>query len=119
MHLSFLWTESSLKKILNIIFITFLLNTHSNKDISDPFYLFGFFIRLSRAPIEAAENRGFPGGSVIKNMLANAGYMSLIPALGRSPGEGNGNPLQYCCLENSMDRGLWWATVHGVAKNWT
>ena len=42
-----------------------------------------------------------------------------IPGLGRSPGEGNGNPLQYSCLENPMDRGAWWATVHGVAKSWT
>jgi len=43
----------------------------------------------------------------------------LIPGLGRPPGEGNGNPLQYSCLENPMDRGAWWATVCGVAKNWT
>ena len=49
----------------------------------------------------------------------NAGNMSLIPGLGRSPGEGNGNPLQYSCLENSMDRGSWQATVHGVAKSQT
>ena len=43
----------------------------------------------------------------------------LIPGLGRAPGEGNGNPVQYSCLENSMDRGAWWATVHDVAKSWT
>ena len=49
-------------------------------------------------------------------MPANAGDMDLIPGLGRSPGEGNGNPLQYSCLENPMDRGAWWAIVHGVAK---
>ena len=52
---------------------------------------------------------------------ANAGGtrdVGLIPGSGRSPGEGNGNPLQYSCLENSMDRGAWWATVHGVAKSW-
>ena len=59
---------------------------------------------------------GFPGGSVVKDPPANAGDASLIPELGRSPGEGNGNPLQYSCLENSMDRGAWWATVHGVTK---
>ena len=58
----------------------------------------------------------FPGGSVVKDPPANAGDASLIPELGRSPGEGNGNPLQYSCLENSVDRGAWWATVHGVAK---
>ena len=45
--------------------------------------------------------------------------MGLIPGWGRSPGVGNGNPLQYYCLGNSMDRGVWWATVHGVAKTWT
>ena len=45
--------------------------------------------------------------------------MELIPGLGIFPGEGNGNPLQYSCLENSMDRGAWWAIVHGVAKSWT
>ena len=49
----------------------------------------------------------------------NAGDLGLIPGLGRSPGEGNGNPLQYSCLENPMDRGAWWATVHGVAKSRT
>ena len=59
---------------------------------------------------------------VIKNPPANAGSardVGLIPGLGRSPGKGNGNPLQYSCLENSMDRGAWWATVHGDAKSQT
>ena len=59
---------------------------------------------------------GFPGGSVVKNPPANAGDTGSILESGRSPGEGNGNPLQYSCLENSMDRGTWWATVHGVMK---
>ena len=49
----------------------------------------------------------------------NAGDLGSIPGLGRSPGEGNGNPLQYCCLENPMEGGAWWATVHGVAKSRT
>ena len=49
----------------------------------------------------------------------NAGDLGSIPGLGRSPGEGNGNPLQYSCLENPIDRGAWWPTVHGVAKSWT
>ena len=60
--------------------------------------------------------------SQVKNLPANAGdtrYVSLIPELARSPGEGNGNPLQQPCLENPMDRGAWWATVHGVTKSWT
>ena len=59
---------------------------------------------------------------VVKNLPVNAGDirdMGSIPRLGRSPGGGNGNPLQYSCLENSMDRGTWWATVHGVTKSWT
>ena len=60
--------------------------------------------------------KGFPGGSVVKNLPANAGYASLISGSGRSPGEGNGNSLQYFCLENSMDRGAWKAVVQGVAK---
>ena len=61
----------------------------------------------------------FPGGSHSKASVCNVGDLGSIPGSGRSPGEGNGNPLQYSCLENSMDRGAWWATVHGVAKSWT
>ena len=60
----------------------------------------------------------FLGGSDSKESACSAGDLGLIPGLGRSPGVGNGNPLQYSCLENSMDRGAWWATVHGVEKNW-
>ena len=59
---------------------------------------------------------------VVKNLPANSGDPrdgGWIPGLERSPGEGNGNPLQYSCLENSTDGGAWWATVHGVAKSWT
>ena len=59
------------------------------------------------------------GGSEDKASACNAGDLGLIPGLGRSPGEGNGNPLQYSCLENPMDRGAWWATVHEVAKSQT
>ena len=62
---------------------------------------------------------GFPGGSDGKDSACNAGDPGSIPGLGRSPGEGNGNPLQYSCLENSMERGTWQATVQGVAKGWT
>ena len=60
---------------------------------------------------------GFPGGSDGKESACNAGDLGLIPGLGRSPGEGNGNPLQYSCLESPMDRGAWWATVHGVIES--
>ena len=58
----------------------------------------------------------FPDGAVVKNPPANAEDMGLVPGLGRSPGEGNGNLLQYSCLENSMDRGAWQAVVHGVER---
>ena len=60
---------------------------------------------------------GFPGGAVIKNPPANTGDVGSIPGSGRSPGGGRGNLLQYSCLENSMDRGAWRATVHGAAKS--
>ena len=58
----------------------------------------------------------FPGASDGKESACNAGDPDSMPGSGRSPGEGNGNPLQYSCLENPMDRGAWWATVHGVTK---
>ena len=64
---------------------------------------------------------GFPDVSVVKILPANAGGtrdMGSIPGLGRSLGEGHGNPLQYSCLDNPMNRGAWWATVHGVTKSW-
>ena len=61
----------------------------------------------------------FPGGLVVKNPPANAGSVGLIPGSGRPPGEGNGNPLQYSCLENPMEREAWWATVYGAAKSQT
>ena len=62
---------------------------------------------------------GFSGGSDGKESACNAGDLGSIPGLGRSPGEGNGNPLQDSCLETSMDGGAWWATVQGVAKSGT
>ena len=61
----------------------------------------------------------FTGGSDGKKSACSAGDSDLIPGSGRSPGEGNGNPVQYSCLENSMDRGLWQATVHGVTRSQT
>ena len=62
---------------------------------------------------------GFPSSSDGKTSTCNAGDLGSIPGLGRSPGEGNGNPLQYSCQENPMDKRAWWATVHGVAKSQT
>ena len=62
---------------------------------------------------------GFSGGSYGKEDSCNAGDLGSVPGSGRSPGEGNGNLLMYPSLEKSMDRGAWWATVHGVTKSWT
>ena len=59
---------------------------------------------------------GFPGSLVGKESACSAGDLGSIPGLGRSPGEGNGNSLQYYCLESPIDRGAWWATVHGVTR---
>ena len=61
----------------------------------------------------------FPGGSLVKNPPIKAGDTGLIPGLGKSPGVGNGNPLQYSCLRNPMDRGAWQVVVHGDTKSWT
>ena len=66
--------------------------------------------------------RGFPGALIVKNLPANAGDIrdaGWIHGLQRSPGGENGNPFQYSCLENSMDRGAWWGISHRVAKSWT
>ena len=62
---------------------------------------------------------GSPGGSNGKESACNVGDLGSIPGLGRSPAAGHGNPLQYSCLENTMDRGAWWATVHRVTKSQT
>ena len=64
-------------------------------------------------------NWGFPGGSEGEASAYNERDLGSIPGLGRSPGEGNGNPLQYSCLENPMEGGAWYTTVHGVTKSWT
>ena len=69
--------------------------------------------------ITLTDLQDFSGGSVVKNLPANAGDVDSIPGLRRSPGEGNGNPFQYSCLENSTDRDVWWATVYRVTKSWT
>ena len=98
--------------------------------ISGPFFqaasVTHFFFMLSiNSPSEPKAlhtflfQSNFPGGSVVKNMPANAGDTGLILGSGRFPGEGNGNTLQYSCLGNPMERGGWWATVHRVAKSQT
>ena len=75
-------------------------------------FLFGFVMGQQ-------DQLGFPGGSVVKNPPVNAGDLGLIPGQEDLLGEGNGNPLQYSCLENPMDGGVWWAAVYGVAKSRT
>ena len=75
------------------------------------------FFSLVGDSVSAKELKGF--GSVSKESACSAGDPGFIPGLGRSPGEGNGNTLQYPCLENLRDRGAWWAAVHGVAKSRT
>ena len=90
------------KKDLTVIFITCTLHCVSSGN--------GYF---NPAKVTLT---GFPGGSDGKESVHNAEDLALIPGWGRSPGEGNGNPLQYFCLENPVDRGAWPARVHGVAK---
>ena len=75
-------------------------------------YLLFFYIMYAVWP-------GFPGGSEVKASASNAGEPGSIPGAGRSPAEGNGNPLQYSCQKNPMDWGAWWAAVHGVTKSRT
>ena len=90
---------------------------------SDPFSIFKFD-HLSVAEFKSSlyilvirPILGLQGGSVVKNLLVNAGDTGSIPGSGRSSGGGNGSPLQYSCLGNPIDREAWWATVHGVTKS--
>ena len=81
------------------------------------FKLFPCLAIMNSATVNTAVCVSVPGGSQAKNLPASAGDASLLPGLGRFPGEGNGNPLQYSCLQNPMDRATWRAAVHGVAKS--
>ena len=78
-----------------------------------------FLIHIKIYLMDPKKDYGFPGGSEVKASACNVGDLGSIPGSGRSPGEGNGNPLQYSCPENPMDGGAWWAAVHGVAKRRT
>ena len=92
-------------------------------DVGTPLAVHWLRLHTSKAKgaslIPGQGTKRLPRGSVVKNLPANAGDAGSIPGSGRSPGGGNGNPLQYSCLENSMDRGAWQATVHGVTKSRT
>ena len=79
----------------------------------------GYHFSIFEKDLKLMMSYGFPGSSDSKEFACNAGDQGSIPRSGRSPGEGHGNSLQYSCLENSMDKGAWQATVHGVAKNRT
>ena len=78
-----------------------------------------YYIKLWAKLTGSLSHQGFPGGSDSKESTFDEGDLGLIPGSGRSSGEGNGYPLQYSCLGNPVDRGAWWATVHGVAKSQT
>ena len=96
------------------------LDIRTPKKASPPFLLCSLGSGQHRA--RSGVVGGFPGGTIVKNPPANVGDTrdaGSIPGSGRSPGVGNGNPLQYSCLESPMDRGTWWAAVHGVAKSQT
>ena len=86
---------------------------------SSYFLILAYFVILVSFYGYLYQFKSFPGGSDGKPSACSAGDLGSTPGLGRSPGEGNGNPLQYSCLENPMDRGAWRATVHGVAKSQT
>ena len=76
-----------------------------------------FFVSLGRYSIKyTPTGTYFPGGASGKEFAHHEGDLGSIPGLGRSPGEGDGYPLQYSCLENSIDKGAWWATVHGLQR---
>ena len=82
-------------------------------------FFFFFLLGILLKTVVVGVGGAFPGVPVAKNPPANAGNAGSIPGSGRPPGEGNGYPRQYSCLENSMDREAWWVTVHEVAKSRT
>ena len=109
---------------LNIVYPTRHCHHLQNQDAFHMCFcsvqLSGVWMMQLLIPLSSSKSiMGFLGGPMVKNPPANAGDVGLIPGWGRSPGGGNGNPLQYSCLENPMDRGVWWVTVHGVMKSWT
>ena len=89
-----------------------------DRSISSYALIRSYCFRILRISNKHLVRTSFPGGSEVKASAWDAGDPGSIPGLGRSPGEGNGNPLLYPCLENLMDGGAWWAIVHGVTKSW-
>ena len=108
--------------ISEFVFEKFCWRKCSLQALKQDFFFF-FFYRICESASYLSRDSNLleyiPGGSDGKASVYNAGDLGSIPGLGRSPGEGNGNLLQYYCLENPMDRGAWQATVHGVAKSQT
>ena len=96
----------------------FILNVKSNLNPAKDQYLYRKKALESKRKDTLEFVGGFSGGSDGKEPACNAGDLCLIPGLGKSCEGGNGNPLQYSCLENFMDRGAWWARVHRVTENW-
>ena len=87
-----------------------------NLDVTSPQLFFTSFLNIFLIFFLLNDIRNFPGGSVVKNLPASARDMGSVLELGRLPGEGNGNPLEYSCLGNPMDRGAWRVTIHGVTR---
>ena len=106
--------DSHILRPPSLLFIHIYIHKYINKQIYIYLYIYIYTFIYFYLTVQ-----GFPDGSDGQESACNAGDPSSIPESGRSPGEGNGNPLQYSCLENSMDRGAWQATVHGVAKSQT
>ena len=113
----FLWTWDLCIKILCLILPLALASESFSHSFSLPFP--GPLTLTMCFLLSALPCIGFPGGTVVKNSPASAGIIrdvGLIPESGKPPEEGNDKPLQYSCLENSIDKGAWWATVHGITK---
>ena len=103
---------ATLSCLLPLLLSTWLLSTFEIFDLGLKFCVsIGGFLRDCILVFKV-----FPGGAEVKGSACSVGDLGLIPGSGRSPGDGNGNPLQYSCLENPMDGGAWWATVHGVSN---
>ena len=120
-HLDFYHLKTKEPQLINNIHVTKM--SHNTIDVQVKKYLLNLSHQfLSTTKLfcleKAYHTQGLPWCHKGKESTCKAEDMGLIPGLGRSSAEGNGNPLQYSCLENSMDRGVWRATVHGVAKNW-